>query len=331
MGKMTQVVKLLRKVFDDAKAKGVVAEYSDDLIQPGTGDIRNEIARYNETILGDDYRKSFEGGDVYHKTWSDTFDSMDGFDPAKMQANDYGYAGKGVYVTPEPLGGTAYGNITMPLKTNIQNPRVRTKANWQDPSDPYQWIPDNADKYSSMEAASAAKTKLMMNEGYDGFIDAASDAGESVIFDPKNIRSTFAAFDPAKKESSNLLAGLGGGAVLTGAALAPEQAQASATADMLARAVSDFAARRQIKDSFWKDARDVGMEVVSSVNRGFVDTLNFLSTDQVNAILEIAGSEKRIPTFLDIPGVEGATTGNYMEPGTAREMVQLGGEFLSPL
>ena len=61
--------------------------------------------------------------DLYHKTWSDTFEEtgFDSFDSNKMQGSDYGYAGKGVYTTPEPLGGTTYGNVTMPLKTNIKN------------------------------------------------------------------------------------------------------------------------------------------------------------------------------------------------------------------
>jgi len=48
---------------------------------------------------------------------------------------------------------------------------------------------------------------------------------ERVIFDPANIRSTNAAFDPANKGKSALLGGLGGAAVV-GGSMTPEEAQA---------------------------------------------------------------------------------------------------------
>lgn len=44
----------------------------------------------------------------------------------------------------------------------------------------------------------------LANSGYDGF----AEDGMGVIFDPKNIRSRFAAFDPMRRDSSDLLAGL---------------------------------------------------------------------------------------------------------------------------
>ena len=43
----------------------------------------------------------------------------------------------------------------------------------------------------------------------------ATIGDETAIFDPKNIRSRFAAFDPAKKSSANILAGLGAAGLLT--------------------------------------------------------------------------------------------------------------------
>lgn len=171
--------------------------------------------------------------DVFHKTWSDNFvdeDSFAAFDPTRMQQSDYGYAGKGVYATKHPLSGNTYGDVTMPLKTNIQNPYIRNADNWGDELDPYIWIPENSSKFDSMEDTSAAWTEMMQGKGFDGFIDEATQGGEIVIFDPKNIRSVNAAFDPAKKDSANLLAsaaGVGTTGLLGAAALAPEGAQAS--------------------------------------------------------------------------------------------------------
>jgi len=51
-------------------------------------------------------------------------------------------------------------------------------------------------------AGGGTMTDILKNIGYDG----TKSARETVIFDPKNIRSRFAAFDPFNRDSSNLLA-----------------------------------------------------------------------------------------------------------------------------
>ena len=149
--------------------------------------------------------------DIYHKTWGENFEgdnAFSSFDPQKMQQSDYGYAGKGVYATPNPLGGSTYGNVTMQLKTNIKNPYIRTADNLKDELDPYQWIPKNSERLGSNAEASAAWTEMMQSNGYDGFIDEAVENGEIVIFDPKNVRSINAEFDPTKADSSDLLSSI---------------------------------------------------------------------------------------------------------------------------
>jgi len=76
---------------------------------------------------------------------------------------------------------------------------------------------------------------------------------------------------------------------------------------------------------------DAGLEAMSGVNRAVVDGLNFLTADQINALLNISGSEKRIPDLYDLEGVKEATQGNYMEPGLLRDFIRQGSEFLSPI
>ena len=76
---------------------------------------------------------------------------------------------------------------------------------------------------------------------------------------------------------------------------------------------------------------DAGLEAMSGVNRAVVDGLNFLTADQINALLNISGSQKRIPDLYDIEGVEEATQGNYMEPSLLRDIIRQGSEFLSPI
>jgi hypothetical protein len=55
-----------------------------------------------------------------------------------------------------------------------------------------------------------ARINNLKEEGYDGIRQFDSDGNviQMNVFDPKNIRSTNAEFDPAKADSSNLLSGI---------------------------------------------------------------------------------------------------------------------------
>lgn len=59
-------------------------------------------------------------------------------------------------------------------------------------------------------------------------------------------------------------------------------------------------------------------EFASSFNRSVLDTLDFMGPDNVNAVLELAGSETRIPTFRGALGSEGS----FLEPGLKRDIIQ---------
>ena len=69
-------------------------------------------------------------------------------------------------------------------------------------------------------------------------------------------------------------------------------------------------------------------EFTSAVNRGAVNLLDFISADQINNVLQLAGSDSRIPTFAE--KTQPAIEGNFMEPGLARDAVRAGGEFVAP-
>lgn len=84
------------------------------------------------------------------------------------------------------------------------------------------------------------------------------------------------------------------------------------------------------QDGLLKDTGDVLNEAVSSVNRGVVDGLNFFTADQVNAVLNLMGSDKRIPNLYDVPYIKEATQGNYMDEGLPRDVVRTGFEMFSP-
>lgn len=73
-------------------------------------------------------------------------------------------------------------------------------------------------------------------------IDANNGNANIVSLDPSNIRSRFAAFDPLKRNSSNILASAGAGAAVAGGALyTPEENQAQA--GVVSKSVSELAQR----------------------------------------------------------------------------------------
>ena len=71
-------------------------------------------------------------------------------------------------------------------------------------------------------------------------------------------------------------------------------------------------------------------EFTSAVNRGAVNLLDFVGPDQINNVLQLIGSESRVPTLGEQPIVQEATKGEFMEPGLAREAIRTGGEFVAP-
>ena len=72
------------------------------------------------------------------------------------------------------------------------------------------------------------------------------------------------------------------------------------------------------QDGLLKDTGDVLGEIAASESRGVVDALNFFTVDQVNAISQLLGSDKRVPTLYDVPQLKEARAGNFMEKGALR-------------
>lgn len=176
--------------------------------------------------------------DAYHATVRD----FGAFDNAKIGSHlDTGYYGTGHYTAPSPLNkrGEPEGPLTnyisnsyneegpqyflganiMPLKLKMNNPLIIDKAD----------IP-NGVLTNKVEAATGFKSTFGWPLGESeraAFMAAVKDAGfdgvrvdylgkpiEYVTPDPKNIRSRFAQFDPAKADSADLLAMTGNPAML---------------------------------------------------------------------------------------------------------------------
>ena len=145
--------------------------------------------------------------DVYHGS---------GADIQEFVPSESGLLGPGVYVADSPRGATKWapdnvehspGGVTYPLKVRGQFASMEQLNAARDAAR----AQGAKGKDSTLKAIDALKA-----EGFIGISDNSGDV--MTVFDPKNIRSRFAKFDPSKKDSANILAGVGGGLLATGVA-----------------------------------------------------------------------------------------------------------------
>lgn len=139
----------------------------------------------------------------YHGSDADIY----AFDPQKFGKNDQGWYGRGVTTDTDPEIASGYANYREPESGQVIYPLV-TKGKYMD------W-PEGQQPFSSV-SDSVAGTKDIQNLGYSGtrftndrdLYGSTPDIGtEQVTFNPSNVRSIFAAFDPMRKNESNILAG----------------------------------------------------------------------------------------------------------------------------
>jgi hypothetical protein len=177
---------------------------------------------------------------LYHGTAAD----FDAFDPSLAGTQKYSDWGQGIYLTPSPSnadyyrGEAAKAGDTAANEAFVRYEALEKQAVWENGSPKYppgatealdefrrarkaaenstgSVIPAYAAiknpmviPYTNMPDPFAAKNAQAA--GHDGIIVLKSDGSvdEVVAFSPEQVRGKFAAFDPAKKDSANLLAGL---------------------------------------------------------------------------------------------------------------------------
>lgn len=130
-------------------------------------------------------------------------------------------------------------------------------------------------------------TAVIKGMGYDGILDRGGKNGgygHNVLipFDENQIRSINADFNPANIDSNNLLAGVGGAAVIGGAALAPGEAEAAA-------AINNFQSRRASKRDYWRQMRQEIIDFANEVAGG-----------------AFAALDKPLQGYMALSGVAGA-------------------------
>lgn len=145
--------------------------------------------------------------------------------------------GNGVYFTDNPSTASTYasymnknnptseGANVIPVHAKLENPfnlespvdaefKELLKNESKIPKNKIEEAKTNFDLYGWLanKMSKSDMTNLLKKAGYDGL--QAPHAGTTVVFDPSQIRSKFAAFDPSKSGSGNISAGLAGAGLL---------------------------------------------------------------------------------------------------------------------
>lgn len=151
--------------------------------------------------------------DAYHATPSMRADRITEFKPGReggtffykdpQHTNAFGDAYFGAYETPKHTGG---GYAVIPAKIA---PGRQAVLDFTEIEPNKVWTPASA-------APLTERINRLKAEGYDSVIlrniiepDTGVSADQIVVLKPENIRSRFAAFDPARRNEADLLAGYG--------------------------------------------------------------------------------------------------------------------------
>lgn len=98
----------------------------------------------------------------------------------------------------------------------------------------------------------------------------------------------------------------------------PEQAQTMMQAQLQQMQVKPPTLGDRARQ-FGSDALAVAGELAGAGNRAVFDTIDFVTTDPVNAALRLAGSDKQVPAVGEVLG---SLSMHTMQPGTARDVVE---------
>jgi hypothetical protein len=182
-------------------------------------------------------RAAEQGFDTANPIYHGTDEKFSAFDLDKLGSGKTGALTRrggsphGVYLTDSEGYASHFGTPGEYL-TNVKNPKVFDYSDWKGGpvwNDPYgkEWYAFREGKPWKDAEANQKFTEHLKEQGYDGVLrknypagipNAGDRANELVAFDPSQVRSVHATFDPAKRNSADLLASMAG-AGLVGAGL----------------------------------------------------------------------------------------------------------------
>ena len=161
--------------------------------QGGLGLPRSNTAEQRAKAMGFDYNTTrFHGSDQ----------DIYAFDPAKFGKNDQGWYGRGVTTDTDPEIASGYANYNEAQSGQTVYPLVsRGKyMNWPEGQQPFSSAKDSARGTKDIEALGYQGTRVTNDRDLYG--NTPQFGTEQVTFNPENIRSRFAAFDPFRRSAA---------------------------------------------------------------------------------------------------------------------------------
>ena len=197
----------LTKAVDELVQFGYPREVAERIV---SGDLPMDTASRMQRAEG----MGFDPTDVqYHGTEADI---------TQFRPSAKGKMGPGVYTTPSPSKASVFAGYPSPYAEGGNVMPLLLRGDYIKRADAFDLRPEISGK----------EGQRILNETLEGMGYAGSKAGErgslapeAVTFDPRNVRSLFAAFDPEYK-GSNILGGAATAAVGAGLLAAPEEAEA---------------------------------------------------------------------------------------------------------
>jgi hypothetical protein len=169
--------------------------------------------------------------------------------------------------------------------------------------------------------------ETLLEQGFDGVATTEAGTNTMMALRPQDIRSVNAAFDPAQRDSSNLLAGVGTAAVgtgLLGASVAPQEAEAGA-GSKVAQGLLDMSRRARMER-----AREMGFDtdrVLFHGTRADIDAFDADMSGLGTHVGSLEQAQRRLEHTADVYRT-GFRGGNY---GQDANVMPLRARFQRPL
>lgn len=191
-----------------------------------------------------------------------------------------------------PKRTTSSGENIIPARLNVKNPLRVEDAGYFGGSST-EFILELRSKGIDVKAGMSHNQiiRAIEDAGYDGLVykNLTEGAADSIVaLRPDQIRSVHAAFDPAKKESADILAGVAGATIGAGALFSPEEAAA------------DFTQRRASKQDQWKQLRE-RMFGASPLDYMSNEPQQTIEAPQSETLLSLARGAQAYNDFVDKP------------------------------
>jgi len=216
-------LKDVHKMIDEDSSVNLISPQMQERINPSTSYPRQEAldtAQRNAALpveeggLGlpkdntPEMRAEAMGFDISTIRYHGSDKDISAFDPAKFGKNDQGWYGRGVTTDTDPEIASGYANYNEAENGQAVYPLLtRGKyMDWPEGQQPFASAKDSIQGTKDIQGLGYQGTR--MTNDRDLYGNTPQIGTEQVTFNPANVRSRFAAFDPMRRNEGDILAGV---------------------------------------------------------------------------------------------------------------------------